>query len=268
MQIQSPMMEPQSVFAIDSRRRNFYQPGELVTSVRMDQNGLECLYCVRFFPFCCCKASNAHATYMDIYANNVVAGLPFYCCCSCNEPKTSMGAASHYDDPTVHHDTVVKGECCSPFPFCLVDCFGCCGEVLVFRGACCSGARPFAMGNQASTCTYCPIISCCFPISVMYGLAPGEAMRAAAVINTQVANFRNSQWAHEPKVAIAMGTGRQQAGTQVVINNVVGAQPAYAAPPQPYPQQPYPQQCPPHQQYAPAPAPMLTDDEPANYKQV
>ena len=216
-------------FKHDARRRNHYQPGELITSVQIDTDKMECFFCFRFWPFFCCKASHAQATYMDIYTNSVVSGMPFFCCYTCSKPMTSIAVTSHYDDPAVHGGMAQKGECFGPFPFCCIDCCGFCGEVLVFRGTCCTGARMFAMGNQGSTGSICPLIAWFCPISVMYGLAPGEASRAAAIINTQVANFRNSQWTPEMKIAEAMGMGSRNPTPMVVINN---AAPGYAHPPQ------------------------------------
>ena len=218
-------------FKHDARRHSNYQPGELITSVQIDTDKMECFFCFRFWPFFCCKASHAQATYMDIYTNSVVAGVPYFFCCACTKPLTSIAVTSHFDDPTVHGGMAQKGECFSPFPFCCVDCCGLCGEVLVFRGTFCTGVRYFAMGNQHTTGSICPCIACLCPISVMYGLAPGEAMRAATIINTQVANFRSSQWTPEMKVAEAMGMGSRNPPPVVVINNAVPA-PGYAPPPQ------------------------------------
>lgn len=188
---------------IDARRNGKYLPGQLVHTVVMDQSALECLFTCATFPCCCYSETLARATYMDIYTNGVEIGKPRLCCCLTSY-DTSIAAFHHFDDFVVFHEQAVKGEWCSPFPFCCVNRCDMFGEAVVMRGKCGSGAAIFGMGNQCNTPTWCPLLACCFPISVMYGLAPGQANHAAELINTHMSQFKSGNWAREPRVQMAL----------------------------------------------------------------
>eukprot|EP00744_Colponema_vietnamica_P009688 GILI01013750.1.p1 GENE.GILI01013750.1~~GILI01013750.1.p1 ORF type:complete len:254 (-),score=21.75 GILI01013750.1:256-912(-) len=207
-------MQPQpvviQVIQLDDRRNANYMPGKLLHTVKMDQEALKCMY----WAACCCKEELAKATYMDIYSNGVAIGKPFGC-----NPQTSRVGFHHFDDPIVFHQNAIKGEACEPCPYCLVNCCNCCGEVLVMQGQCCSGTTFFATRNECSTYSWAPFAYCCCPISVMYGLAPGEAYRAAALINQGVSSFRSGNWAKEPSVAVSQTSGPMYVPSPMTMPN-------------------------------------------------
>eukprot|EP00744_Colponema_vietnamica_P001959 GILI01003161.1.p1 GENE.GILI01003161.1~~GILI01003161.1.p1 ORF type:complete len:247 (+),score=73.07 GILI01003161.1:69-743(+) len=190
---------------IDGHRNAKYIPGQLIHTVNLDQQALECLFCTATCPCCCYKEVLARATYMDVYTNGVIIGKPRFCCCFGANSETSIGIFHHFDDFVVFNDNVVKGELCAPFPFCCVDRFGLCGEAIVMRGRCLTGTSFFGMANECNTPSLLPCVTCCCPISVMYGLVPGEADRVSQVINQAVTEFKNGNWAREPRVAVSMG---------------------------------------------------------------
>eukprot|EP00744_Colponema_vietnamica_P001520 GILI01002507.1.p1 GENE.GILI01002507.1~~GILI01002507.1.p1 ORF type:complete len:233 (+),score=27.37 GILI01002507.1:45-701(+) len=191
---QQPLLTVAPSFLPDARRNAKYQPGLLLHSAALDQSGLECLYCSATFPFFCCKETLAKASYLDVYSNGVLIAKPRVFCCFGVCTQTSIGVFHHFDDPIVFGETAVKGEMCAPFPFLCVDCFSLCGEALVMRGSSCSGVSLFAHANQYSTPSWLGCCACMCPISVMYGLAPGEALKTAGVINQAVSVFRSGNW--------------------------------------------------------------------------
>eukprot|EP00744_Colponema_vietnamica_P002076 GILI01003338.1.p1 GENE.GILI01003338.1~~GILI01003338.1.p1 ORF type:complete len:254 (-),score=51.60 GILI01003338.1:316-1077(-) len=195
------------VMAVDLRRNDRYQPGKLLYSAVMDKEAMECFYCWRTCPFCCCKERLAKASYMDVYANGVEVGKPIFNCCGlgCCARDTSIGGFHHYDDALVFGNNAVKGECCSPCPFCFVDQCGCCGEVVVMQGACgCQGSTFFAHHNEFNTCSWCPLIAPCCNISVVFGLAPGEAGRAVMIMNEAASAFKRGNWQKEDNISSTM----------------------------------------------------------------
>lgn len=190
---------------LDTRRNNKYLPGQLVHTVIMDQQALECCWCCATMPCCCYNEVLARATYMDIYTNGVEIGKPCFCCCCGSSSTTSIATFQHFDNFVVFNESVVKGELCSPFPYCCVNNCDMCGEVIVMRGRCCSGTSTFALGNQWTTCAWpIPCHAWFCPISVMYGLAPGEASRASELINQTMSQFKSGNWPKEPRVQMAL----------------------------------------------------------------
>ena len=70
----------QEVFE-DDRRAPTCQPGHYVTSARVDQSKLECLYCCQCMLVA--KKDMAARSYMDIYTNGTLTNIPFGSCCCC-----------------------------------------------------------------------------------------------------------------------------------------------------------------------------------------
>lgn len=172
------------VWTKDSRRHNNLHPGQVLYSARMDPDGLKCFH--RFFYLqCCCTENIVSRTFVDVYSHGVHLSAPMrICCCFCD-----MNTVAYYDRPMFSTPTV-QADCMKPFPWVFPHCFGRCGEVLAFPGG--WFGCPDVIGG--GHCFFVAICGCCFPINLMFGLAPGEAAATSMIINNEIMKYRSGPY--------------------------------------------------------------------------
>lgn len=180
--MQQPFNPSQGVvWTKDPRRNQFCQPGQLIYSAKMDPSGIACFHrCVR--GQCCCLENIVSRTFVDVYSNGVLLSTPFRMCyCDCDH------ATMAYYDRRMFTDAVVEAGCCRPCPYFCPHVCGLFGDALAFPGGCC--------GYPDSNAGHCFVsMGCFFPVFLMYGLAPGEGLATAMIINNEIAKFRSGPY--------------------------------------------------------------------------
>lgn len=189
----APVDSDAPTYIKDGRRLNVCSPGQLLYSARMDSDKILCLYRWMWCQ-CCAPADALGRTFVDVYNNSVVAGTPNVFCCCCVAERTVVA----YYDSRIFSNPTTTASCCTPFPFPCLHWFGCCGDVLAFRGATCGYADCF-FGHAMVGLPF--PWGCCCPANLVYGLTEGEGTIVAHIINTQVSKYRSSGGNFVPALA-------------------------------------------------------------------
>lgn len=165
------------------RRTRICNAGRLVYQAQIDQEKLECLYCMMCA--CCKKQEAAQRSFFDVYTNGILTNTPiaFLMCCLSDYARFMF-----FDDNRIGNNG--KAGCCTPFPCFCPHCCDCCGEVYYFYRMCVCGCNWTGLGIGHCQ-TYCCGCCCgCCILDQFCGLAPGEAQRIQLVIaNTRLGNF-------------------------------------------------------------------------------
>jgi len=172
------------------RRVPMTNAGQLVYQARIDQQKLECLYCMLQCAICN-KEAVARRSFIDVYTNGVMTNTPTVTGCCMQMDRTNF---MFFDDPRMGSSG--KAGCCTPAPHPCPHCCECCGEVFYFNrcfGCCLPDCMPIGMGNS-SMCLFLGCCSCGIT-DLFCGLAPGEAEKLNSVIvNARAGNYTLLQY--------------------------------------------------------------------------